>query len=439
MKNLLNFQKESAKIFLLIISTSIACFFIFHSRMQLNAQNSFLSFYVFTLNSPTETQKWESVLRSAAKVNSIYREGPKRQGFYSTDKKIQKMRLDWRSERLFANIHTASKSTPAVDESGIYFGTDLGVFHALSHEGLKLWSFNASAGQQGIHGSALLDENFVYFGTYEGNFYCLEKTTGKLIWTTKLADAVGSSPMILGNRIVTSAEFNSPRQGYLVAMDKATGKLIWRTEYFGEQVHSSPTWIEGTDLIGVGSNANLYFGFDLNSGQLKWKYSVGGPIKGTAAVYRDLFCYATWDQNVYCNNLIGINTKKFTLAAKSQSSLAIDEKNGFGYLTDGKNFIYKLNLEKGGIEKSVLLDESPSHFTKMGTLSKPSPILLQSAGRLSLFSSCYGDSICELDPDNLKIRQRLNIGGYISGSVEYFQNRLYVLLDDQGLAVISLD
>ena len=119
--------------------------------------------------------------------------------------------------------------------------------------------------------------------------------------------------------------------------------------------------------------------------------------------------------------------------------MAIDEKNGFGYLTDGKNFIYKLNLEKGGIEKSVLLDESPSHFTKMGTLSKPSPILLQSAGRLSLFSSCYGDSICELDPDNLKIRQRLNIGGYISGSVEYFQNRLYVLLDDQGLAVISLD
>lgn len=368
-------------------------------------------------------------------VTSLYRGDTERSGAYDIESLPTAAAILWTTDDLFADIHPASKSTPAVDASGIYFGSDLGVFYFYTHDGQKRWSFKVDGGTQGIHGTALLDENHVYFGSYAGNFYCLDKKTGALIWTSTIAHAVGSSPMMIGDLIVVAAEFSKPREGYLVAMDKTTGRVKWTSAHFGEQVHSSPTLSPSHGLLGVGSNANLFFGIDPFSGETLWDVRTFGPVKGTAAVYKDRFLFTSWDKHFYVVSDRGESIAKIDIDGSSQSSPAVDARRGFAYVSSAAGTLYKMDLNKNAVAQTAALADG----IHLGKMSMPSPVLLNHKNQSWVATSCFGDSLCLFESEHLKLRQRLPVGGPISGSIAVWKSALYVTVNGKGLVRIDLN
>jgi outer membrane protein assembly factor BamB len=363
-------------------------------------------------------------------VTSVYRNGPSRSGFYKINNIPNPLKISWKLENLFAGIHTASKATPAVDTSGIYFGTDTGIFYKFSLDGKKQWSFQTESGQQGIHGTALLDETFVYFGNYGGHFYCLKKETGELVWSTSVASAVGSSAFVDQNKIIFAAEFSRPLQGFTVALDRQTGRKIWVSEYFDEQVHSSPTLDKSNSVIAVGSNIGALWGLDLETGHTLWKTLTEGPIKGTAVAADGQFCFTSWDKKFRCvfsNN--GRENFSVSLQGLSQSSPALDEFHQMVYVSSSAGDIFKISLK----EKKIIMQRSLKMTGVSNRYSMPSPVLLSSSSGLFLLSPCEDSKVCLFDSADLSLRQKIEVGGFVSGSFAIFEGAVFFNVDASGL------
>jgi outer membrane protein assembly factor BamB len=370
----------------------------------------------------------------ATKITSIYRNGANRTGEYKIDKFHLPIALTYKVGNLFGGIHTASKATPAVDPSGIYFGTDLGIFYKFSLDGKLIWSFQTEAGQQGIHGTALVDEENVFFGNYNGNFYCLKKNNGALVWSTTIANAAGSSPLMYKEKIIFSAEFSQPLQGYAVALDRRTGKKIWVSEYFEEQVHSSPTLDEANGIIGVGSNTGVFWGLDVETGQTLWRVMTDGPIKGTAIFYKGQFCFGSWDKSLNCvSSHDGKKLFSVSLEAASQSSPALDEENQLIYASSSSGSIYKISLES----QKILLQNSLGDVGVKNRYSVPSPIIIKSKNRTYLVSSCEKTKVCFFNASDLRPLQKIEVGGFVSGSFVVNQDAIFFNVDNQGLVRLN--
>ena len=289
-------------------------------------------------------------------------------------------------------------------------------------------------GTQGIHGTALLDEKYVYFGSYAGNFYCLEKSSGKLIWTTTVAHAVGSSPLINGELIIAAAEFSKPHEGYVVAINKFTGKVKWTSAFFGEQVHSSPALSPENGILGVGSNANTFFGIDSFTGEIAWQIPTAGPIKGTPAVFKDAFLFTSWDKNLYVVSNTGHLRQRINIDGTSQSSPAIDVPAGRAYVTSSSGNLYKIDLDKSEPVQAVSLINGG-----INKMSMPSPIVLQSSHRSWVVSSCFGDSVCIFETRHMKLLKRVPVGGLVSGSFAVWDSSLFANVNNKGLVRIDLN
>ena len=363
-------------------------------------------------------------------TQAMYRGDVHRRGFYNLDKFKLPLKVEWSVDGIFADIHTASKATPVADASGVYFGTDLGAFYKVSHQGDILWVFRSESGTQGIHGSALVDEKYVYFGNYAGTFYCLDKESGALVWSTKVAHAIGSSPLLYQGSLILAAEFYNPREGYLVSLDVKTGRKQWVSAYFGEQVHSSPTLSEQADLLGVGNNAGEYLGIDRKSGQILWHFGAGGPIKGTAIYHQGMFCFASWDKFFHCLNADdGKRVHSLEMEGASQSSPALDPRWGHAYISSALGDLFKIDLGQG----RVLQRTSLKMEGKTNRYSMPSPVVVAAATATYVLSACEDSKVCIWDAKDLRLQQKIEVGGLVTGSFSIFENGVYVIVNNRGL------
>jgi outer membrane protein assembly factor BamB len=131
----------------------------------------------------------------------------------------------WKFNYLNKGIHTASKSSPVVDEAALYVGADNGFFYAFDRfNGRVLWEFKAKRSIFGIHSSPAVDAETVYFGAYNGYLYALDKTTGAVKWKRRLGDSIGSSPVLFEDKIYIGVELNQPNRGFLAAVRISDGK-----------------------------------------------------------------------------------------------------------------------------------------------------------------------------------------------------------------------
>lgn len=363
----------------------------------------------------------------------LYRGNSQRTGEFDFHLQKKDFKIDWSSKKILQNIHTASKPTPIVDASGIYVGSDTGIFYKFSPQGEVLWSFHTESDNKGIHGSALVDQHQVYFGNYGGQFYCLNKFNGNLVWSTQVANAVGSSPLLIEGKIIFSAEFMTKKEGYLVALNAATGEKIWTSEFFGEQVHSSPTFDPKNLILAVGDNNGVLRGVDLYTGETLWKLSTGGPIKGTAVYADEHFCFGSWDKIFYCvKSLTGELMFSIPTDGKIQSSAAFDEKNKNLFFSNSEGVLYKIDLKKQSVaQKTSLITSEPNR-----RLGMPSPIILKDQSKVFILSSCELKSLC-LFNENLKLIKSYSQNGFISGSITPWMDSLYFLTEGQSLNKIN--
>lgn len=354
-----------------------------------------------------------------------YRHDLSRHGVDRSAKLSVPVKMQWQSANINIGVHTASKASPAVDDTGVYIGSDSAWFTAFSPTGEIKWRFRASGTNQGIHGTAALDEKFVYFSAYNGRLYKARKEDGQLIWSRQLADAIGSSILLDGEFIYASSETGSTRNGYLAKLRRDTGEMVWRTPWFGEQVHSSPTLSPDRSLVFVGANNGKLYAADTQSGRILWIHETGHPIKGTPTAYENLVAFTSWANTVTAlDQKSGKLVWSFALQNASQSSPTyLQEKNLLvvSASTIRKGQIVGLNARTGALIWEL---------AEVGRLIGSALITQDTRTKIwTAWTPCGLTELCALNAENGRLLQRIDLGLHLSGVPTSWHNALYVVPD----------
>lgn len=198
-------------------------------------------------------------------------------------------------------------SSPYVDSSCIYYGSDDGNFYcnALS-DGRLLWKFSTG---KSIRSSATIAEGKVFFGCEDGLVYALDARQGKLQWkfATKgersydLWDYYRSSPVYHKGLVYIGSG-----DGNVYAINASTGKPSWSFATNGI-VHADP--VVSNDTLFVGSFDGQFYALQASSGKLIWKFkTIGdrnfpkGEVQKAALVTKDAVYFGSRDYNIYALN-----------------------------------------------------------------------------------------------------------------------------------------
>ena len=276
-------------------------------------------------------------------------------------------------------------SSPAVDASTIYFGSNDSRFYALDKSGALKWSYVIGGA---ITSSPAVEGTTVYFGSVDRKVYALDAATGAKKWSFATDAAVWSSPAISTTVIVTAGRFTyglSPTDGYAVwqawtapshssAAVSPSGVAIIATDrgdiYGLDPTNGLPKWsalaggtIDASPAVGLdgtaylGANDHLMYAINSDTGAVLWTYDTGGANFTSAAVIHDgtnETLYFGCDSGFYAMD-VGTHQVHwrvpFARAGSPASSPAVT-RNGILYVggyeaTDQSNWLYAVGTAAG--------------------------------------------------------------------------------------------
>ncbi len=375
---------------------------------------------------PTQLKRLDSSCRATAQ----YRYDEKRTGVApKTHQPKPKLKIIKRVP-VNAGIHSASKSSPTVDDSGVYVGSDAGWFLKMNHDGEILWSFYIPGSGNGIHGSAAIDDKKVYIGAYNGFLYALDKMNGDLVWANPVADYIGASPLLAGGFLYISAETSHP-DGLVAKIDCNTGKTLWVSQWLGGHSHSSPTYDENNKLILAGANSGRFHAFHENSGETAWKIQIHGQIKGTAMIHDSQVFFASWSKNYHSLDLkTGKENWQSFMVNQIQTSLTLVPGENIGITNAPIGEIVGINLEDGTIAWRLRHGDRNNQFSVLVTQNP------DKQGHYLAWSRCKESQLCTLDAKTGKLIYNMDLPGALTGVPFAYKKRLYINLDEYGGLVI---
>lgn len=167
-------------------------------------------------------------------------------------------------------------------------GNDEIVLAADAASGKTLWEYRYDAhirpgmGMEngpGPHATPLVTANGVYEIGILGNLICLNKKTGKLVWSHNLYKefhgtffdrGYAPSPIAYGHTVIMKA---GGAGNSFIAFDQATGKVVWHTTQEFQDAPASPILInlDGQDQL-VAEMADEIVGIDPTNGWVLWTY-----------------------------------------------------------------------------------------------------------------------------------------------------------------------
>jgi len=183
-------------------------------------------------------------------------------------------------------------ATPAVANGVVYVGSTGGVFNALkTSDGARLWTFAAG---RPIYGEALVDGDAVYFVCDNGYLFKLARASGEEAWRYDLGDARVSR--LPGHPAVYEWDWQAPKpvvadgvvyvgagDGSVHAVDVATGAVRWRTTVAGRIRNTAA--LDATHVI-VASTSGVVHALDRVTGKALWTHDTGAHVD-TAPVLFD--------------------------------------------------------------------------------------------------------------------------------------------------------
>lgn len=146
-------------------------------------------------------------------------------------------------------------ASPCVDKLMLYVGTHESEFLAINLENQEVvWRYKDEAREFPIHSSAALTDNLVIFGGQDKLLHCLERKTGKPVWTFAAKGQINSSPVVVGENRV----FVGSNDGYVYEVGLDDGIQRWKAK-LGRSVTASPAVGEGCLVIGAeGSEGEIH-------------------------------------------------------------------------------------------------------------------------------------------------------------------------------------
>ena len=146
-------------------------------------------------------------------------------------------------------------STPAVHGNHAFFGTEQGVFFAISATDISvLWEFRDAGRRLGIRTAAAVDESSIVFSNQGRSVYALNPQSGEAIWQDTLRGRMESSPVIIGERV-----FLATSRGRLISKQLADGETGWEYDA-GGAFYGSPAAVDNHLVIGNEDGTLYCFG-----------------------------------------------------------------------------------------------------------------------------------------------------------------------------------
>lgn len=370
----------------------------------------------------------------AGAVQFLYRGNAQRSGQVHLHRSMpEEITLESVTEKMNFGVHTASKSSVAVDVSGFYFGSDEGRFFAYDFPAKLRWQINAISSVRGIHGTAITDELYVYIGNYRGHLLCIRKSDGKIMWDAVIADAIGTSPLLVDEFLYVTAEFNG--KGSLVAkLSRKTGEKIWVSEIFSDQSHSSPVISEEGRIVVVGDNTGTLRGLNAKTGMRVWREKLSGEIKGTPVVSQGNVFVGSWGKD-FCsfNVLSGEKNWCRTMSGLVQSSASIEPLSGDLIVqTSSKASLMRLRAQDG----KVVWQQNYVVGTRVG-ISSP-VVLVDNRKQTRILAGCAKKDLCVLDSETGRIHSTVSLPETFSAVPTVFDDNIYLPLDQGGVAQIHV-
>lgn len=354
----------------------------------------------------------------------------------STEERISlKIKKIWETDQVNVGVHSASKSSPAVDKSGIYLGSDSGWFYAFNHDGSLRWRFYFSNSKRGVHSTAALDDHHVYIGAYNGRLYCIQKDSGQLVWVTTLAEAIGSSPFLdkYEPYIYVTVETGGFLNGYLAKIDRKDGRIVWRSNWVGEQVHSSPLVLNRIHRVYFGANNGKIFSFNSENGQMAWSLGFSGSIKSTPIFADDKIIFTSWSKEVLATSTNGDKIIwKLDLEGRSQSTPTLSHDGNlivFSYSSSDRNYVAGVRVSDGNLMWKYDSPKNNSDFPLMGS----GVSVLDSNGENIIWIACKLRSICAFKALSGQMLREIEFPTPFTSSIVAYQGALYLSFNEGSL------
>ena len=176
--------------------------------------------------------------------------------------------------------------------------------------------------------------DLIYAGTGMGNLYCINRNSGKIIWSKDLTADFGGvlplhghseAPLIQGDRI-----FWTPggKAYNVIALNRFNGKLLWSHKGFGEpSAYNQPKLIEhlSGNILVTFSSYHL-MGFETGTGTLLWSHEQDNyPLEKRTPGYGD----------THSNSVLYDNGSIYYAAGDGNGGVRLDIS------ADGKKIIQK--------------------------------------------------------------------------------------------------
>jgi len=201
-----------------------------------------------------------------------------------------KLRWDWTGPN-------DMDSSPRVLDGKLYVGGEDGNIKCFDPDtGDVLWSekFGVGEGERagsgGIECSLAIADGVAYFGHLDGHVRALSLKSRKVLWKTPIGKDIDASCLIVGDRVYVGAEEGTPT---FHCLDRATGKEVW-TKDIPTGVWSTAAAYE--DAIIVGGNDGKLYCLDQETGDETWVFESGAGIWSSPSVVDGKVMFGSYDR-----------------------------------------------------------------------------------------------------------------------------------------------
>lgn len=175
-------------------------------------------------------------------------------------------------------------------------------------------------GSGGIECSLAIADGVAYFGHLDGHLRAFSLTERKLLWKTKLGFDIDASALVVGDRVYCGAEEGKPS---FHCLDRETGKTVWTHHVKGGVWSTAASW---KDTVIVGGNGGGLYCLDAATGDEKWVFDAGAGIWSSPSVVDGKVLFGAYDRYYRMVDAeTGTLIWKHDIGARSHSGAAIED------------------------------------------------------------------------------------------------------------------
>ena len=229
--------------------------------------------------------------------------------------------------------------TPIAADDWISFGHDYTHNAFVTEESdfvTNLWTFNFGSP---IFSSPAISNEYLYLSSSNGQLKSIDMEDGTENWNLDLKSGTNATPIVRNGTLYIGSEDS------FSAIDVDSHKVIW--EYSTSAPISSSAYIY-EDVVYVGCDDGHLYGFDNDTGDVKFDVDLDGKLKSSPVAVNDTVYIGSSNGKLYA---VGVDSKKvdweYTTGDSIYSSPAYGDEKIFVGSTDGN--LYAINESNGSL------------------------------------------------------------------------------------------